>query len=183
MAEKTGIIVQMRDYKNESIVQKGAWILTIADENSCFVEVEDANQVLQYGNEVQVCFTNAEQQESSVDGMVASMSRMGVSASLQEEVSEVRVPKEEIENVLQGMFTGDWWNRYRYTVKAKVRAMDNVVLVPRSAVYDYGGGKTYVCVKDENGNAKMQSFVSGGNNDSYYWVVFGLTEGMEICLK
>ena len=81
------------------------------------------------------------------------------------------------------MFTGDWWNRYRYTVKAKVRAMDNVVLVPRSAVYDYGGGKTYVCVKDENGNAKMQSFVSGGNNDSYYWVVFGLTEGMEICLK
>ncbi|MBP5281487.1 MAG: HlyD family efflux transporter periplasmic adaptor subunit [Lachnospiraceae bacterium] len=186
VAEKTGIIISMQDFKAESIVQKGAWIMQIADENTCYVEVEDTNQILQYGNEVQVVYTVGDrnnQQERSVTGKVVSMSRMGVSADLQTDNTEVLLPKEEIANMLEGMTMWDFWNRYRYEVRAKTRNMDNVVIVPRTAVYDYGGGKTYVYVKDENGNAKAQAFVSGGHNDTYYWVIAGLTEGMEICLK
>ena len=183
VADKSGVIIRMQDYKNESIVQNGAWILEIADENCCYVEVEDTNQILQYGNEVEVTFMVDENKEESVTGKVVSMSRMGVSAALQTDNTEVLLPKDQLETILKGVFMGNWWNRYRYTVKAKTRNMDNVVVVPRAAVYDYGGGKTYVYVKDEDGNAKAQPFVSGGHNDTYYWVIAGLSEGTEVCLK
>ncbi len=183
LAEKTGVIIGRAEYKAESIVQKDAYIAAIADENYCYVEVEDPNQILQYGNQVEVAYVDGEEKEHSTYGTVVSMSRMGVSSDLQTDKTEVLLPKDEIATILQGVFSGAWWDRYRYTVKAKVRSMDNVVLVPKAAVYDYGGGMTYVYVKDENGNAKAQSFVSGGHNDSYYWVVQGLTEGMEVCLK
>ena len=108
------------------------------------------------------------------------MSKAGVGRELQKDTKKILLPEESVESVLQGAISGDWWNRYRYTVSANVRTMDNVIVVPRTAVYD-NGGKTYVYVKDADGSIKVRFFVSGGYNDRYYWVVEGLTEGMEIC--
>lgn len=183
VAEKTGVIRSLSRHEKEDILQNGYWLLEIADENTCYVELEDSNQTLQYGNLVNVSFMDATQTSRTITGEVVSMSNMGLSNALKSDYTEVLLPNEEIENVLQSIFSGMFWDEYRYTVTAKVRNMHGVLMVPRSAVYDYGGGKTYVYVKDENGNAKALSFVSGGSNDGYYWVVLGLTEGMEICLK
>ena len=44
-------------------------------------------------------------------------------------------------------------------------------------------GNTYVSVVKENGEIVAQRFVAGGYNANNYWVVEGLTEGMEICLE
>ena len=183
VAQKTGVILRISDsYVKESIVQKNAIIAVIADESSCYVQVEDANQMLQYGNTVTVEYQDAELKTQKVTCKVVTMSKVGVGRELQTDMKKILLPEESVEGVLQGALAGDWWNRYRYTVSAKVRTMDNVLIVPRTAVYD-NGGKTYVYVKDENGRIKAQFFVSGGYNDSYYWVVEGLTEGMEICSK
>ena len=183
VAQKTGVILRMDDsFVKESIVQKNATIAVIADESSCYVQVEDTNQMLQYGNLVTVEYQDAEQRAQKVTCKVVTMSKVGVGRELQTDMKKILLPEESVESVLQGALAGDWWNRYRYTVSAKVRTMDNVLIVPRTAVFD-NGGKTYVYVKDENGTIKAQFFVSGGYNDSYYWVVEGLTEGMEICSK
>ncbi len=182
VAPRTGVVLYMQKYENESIVQKGAFIAEIADEGNCYVKVEDESQNLQYGNEVSVEYMDAEQRTKSVRCKVVTMAKIGVSGQLQTNSKNLLLPQDAVEDVLQGAIAGEWWNRYRYTVNANVREMKNVVIVPRAYVYN-NGNKTYVYVKDENGNAKAQSFVAGGFNDTYYWVVEGLTEGMEICSK
>ena len=182
LAQRSGVILRLGDYEKESILQKDAHVVTIADEGSCYVLVEDSNQILQYGNIVTVEYQDAAGQTKQVECKVASMSKIGVSRDLQSDSKRVLLPEDVVEDVLQGALAGDWWDRYRYRVKMDARAMENVVMVPRSCVYD-NGGKTYVYVKDENGQVKAQCFVSGGYNESYYWVVEGLTEGMEICSK
>ena len=183
VAQKTGVILRMdNNLVKESIVQKNATIAVIADESSCYVQVEDANQMLQYGNMVTVEYADAEQKPQKITCKVVTMSKVGVGRELQTDTKKILLPEEAVEDVLQGALAGDWWDRFRYTVSAKTRTMDNVLIVPKAAVYD-NAGKTYVYIKDENGKVKAQFFVSGGYNDSYYWVVEGLTEGMEICSK
>ena len=75
-----------------------------------------------------------------------------------------------------------WWSRSAYTVTAEIRNMENVLLVPKGAVKEKDGA-TYVNVKLEDGSIESRSFIAGGSNNSYYWCVEGLTEGMEICLE
>ena len=64
----------------------------------------------------------------------------------------------------------------------QIRAMQGVLLVPKKAVKEKNGC-TYVKVKKENGEVYYQSFIAGGSDLSNYWVVEGLSEGMEICLE
>ena len=180
VAPRTGVILYLYRYETESIVRRDATVAVIADEGTCYIQVEDSSQMLQYGNYVTVKYKDAANQEKEVVCKVATMSRIGVSQGLQTDTKKILLPEDSVEDILQGALAGDWWDRYRYSVKGTVRTMDNVVVVPRSAVYDIGG-KTYVFVKDENGKTKMQYFVSGGYNDGYYWVVEGLTEGMVVC--
>ena len=59
--------------------------------------------------------------------------------------------------------------------------MNQVLLVPRAAVWEVGNQK-YVLVAGEEG-VVARSFIAGGYDASHYWVVDGLTEGMELCLK
>ncbi|MBR4731282.1 MAG: HlyD family efflux transporter periplasmic adaptor subunit [Lachnospiraceae bacterium] len=181
-ANVSGTIVELKDYKAEDVVQKGDRVARIADENTCYVIVEDQNQLLQYGNEVSVAYFDEQRQEHSVSGTVVTLSKMGVGQTLQSETAIVRVDKDHIREVLTVALAGEWWNRYRFTINAKLRNIDSVLLVPKQAVYEVGG-KTYVCIKDKDGKFKEQSFVAGGSNDAYYWVVEGLTEGMEVCLR
>lgn len=63
-----------------------------------------------------------------------------------------------------------------------VKTMDNVVLVPKAAV-TVKDEHTYVKVFEEDGSVISVSFLAGGSNGDYYWVIEGLTEGMTICLE
>lgn len=183
VADRSGVIVELREMKAEDIVQRDMVIARIADESTCYVVVDDNNQALQYGNQVEVLYQDENGAYQSAEGTVVSMSRLGVSASLQQDNARILLPQEKIGEMMQTPgFNDSPWSRFRYTVKATLRSMENVVVVPKRAVYDMGG-KTYVYVKSADGSVKLQSFVSGGYNDQYYWVVEGLTEGMEVCLK
>ena len=188
-AEKTGVIVfdesnwrWMGDFAKEQIIQPDAFLVMIAEESSCCMLVDDSNQVLQYGNKVKVTYTDAEQNKKTVDCMVGCMSKVGVSNSLRGDQTRVLLPSDSIEDIMQGMIAGDWWVAKRYTVDAELRVMNDVLLVPRGAVFDIAG-KTYVYVKDKDGEVTAQGFISGGFNENYYFVVQGLSEGMEVCLK
>lgn len=192
-AEKTGVIVMdednpwrawLGDFTKEQIIQQDAFLVEIADENTCCMIVEDPNQTLQYGNKVKVTYMDAEQKSKTVEGMVGSMSSLGVSNRLRGDQARILLPRDCIEDVLQGTWAGEWWvrNKERYTIDAELRVMKDVLLVPRGAVFDIAG-KTYVYVKDASGNVEAQSFISGGFNETYYFVVQGLSEGMEVCLK
>ncbi len=183
LAPRSGIVVSLTELDKETIINYETHLAEIADVSTCYVVLENTNQQLNYGNEVTITYTNNENQQKASQGVVANMSHAGISNALRSEYAYILLPEESIADMAVSNTNGnEWWNRYRYNVSAKIREMDNVLVVPRNAVWEVNGN-TYVYVKDEQGNMKAQSFVAGGFDSSNYWVIEGLSEGMEICLE
>ncbi|MBQ7774347.1 MAG: hypothetical protein IJ379_00345 [Lachnospiraceae bacterium] len=182
-AGRSGIVVDLAELEKETILYKEQHIAQIADAGTCYVVVEDTNHLLHYGNQVTITYTNNENQEKTSSGVVANVSAAGVSQDLQLDYAFILLPEDSIADMALSNTNGDnWWNRFRYNVTADIRQMDNVLVVPKKAVKEISGC-TYVYVKDEQGNVKACSFVAGGYDASNYWVIEGLSEGMELCLK
>lgn len=182
-ATSSGIIVGLGDYEREDILGYNSGMAVIADASTCYVVVEDENNQINYGNQVTITYTNQENQQMQSSGTVANLSPAGVSADLQTTNSYILLPEEAIADMAVINTNGnEWWNRYRYTVTATIREMDNVLVVPKKAVTEKNGC-TYVNVVDEQGNVTACSFVAGGYDASNYWVIEGLSEGMVICLE
>ena len=91
------------------------------------------------------------------------------------------IDKKDLPNVVMAR-TENWRDPRPYVINAVTREMDNVLVVPRSAVTETNG-VTYVNVMDEQGNVKACSFVAGGYDNTNYWIIEGLSEGMVVCLK
>ncbi len=182
-ATRSGIIVGLAEYEAETIVNYKGYIADIADEGNCYVVVENENQLLNYGDEVTISYTNNDGEKKTSDGMVATVANSGLSADLQSELSFILLPQESIADMSLINSNGDeWWNRYRYDIQADIRQMDNVLVVPKKAVVEISG-RTYVNVMDEDGNITPCSIVAGGYDSSNYWIIEGLSEGMIVCLK
>lgn len=182
-AQQSGIVIWMADLEKEDILQPDRYLVEIADENTCYVALEDEGNILSYGNEVKVTYRNREQEERETTGMVANLNHRAVSHSLQSQYAFILLPPDVIGDMSVGTEGwGGWWNRARFGVEAKVREMDNVLVVPRRAVREINGCP-YVNVVEADGSIVRRSFIAGGYDKSYYWVVEGLTEGMELCLE
>lgn len=180
-ADSAGIIVNMIDYDPEDILAEGAQLVEIANEDTCYIVLENKNQLLQYGGKVTVSYNDRSGEARTADGMVANLS--GVSRSLKTEYSYVLLSPEVIGDMAAASVQQNgWMTRNTFQVDALIREMDGILLVPRDAVWETRG-RTYVFVVEEDGSIVSRSFIAGGYNSSWYWVVDGLTEGMEICLK
>lgn len=182
-ATHSGIVIWMENFKKEDILKPECNIIEIADENTCYVAVENKGDVLAYGNQVKVTYSDLEDNEKETVGMVANVNRLSVSKALQSEYAYILLQPEVVSDMsvaTEGW--GGWWNRARFDVNAQLREMDNVLLVPRQAVRETEG-HCYVNVVEADGSIVRRSFIAGGFDKSYYWVAEGLTEGMELCLE
>lgn len=182
-ATKSGIAIWVSNHQEEDILFYNEELVEIADAGSCYVIVENANQLLNYGDDVTITYVDLEGQTKSTNSVVANLSKMGVSSALATDYSLLLIPEENAQNLAATQVgAGNWWSRTRFNAAATIREMDNVVLVPRKAVW-LVDGNTYVNVMDSDGKVYATSFVAGGFNDEYYWVIEGLTEGMNVCLE
>lgn len=182
-ATRSGMIVGMTEYEKETILYHDAYIADIADEESMYISVADENGLLNYGDVVNITYTTYMREEKSCKGMVATLAPAGVSRSLQTGSAMIKVPKEDLPDMMLAIADdGNWRNPQPYRVKTNIREMENVLVVPRGAVTEVNG-HTYVKVMDEQGNVKVCSFVAGGYDSTNYWIVEGLSEGMIVCLK
>lgn len=183
VADHDGTIVQRASLKKEDIIREGSMVAVIAEPETCYVLVNNPGQLLHYGNEVTVSYQNRDGQECEVTGRVTNLSEEGVSSRLKLDYSYVLVPPEAVSEMaaLTQTFSG-YTVRASFQVEAKANEMKDVLLVPRSAVQIWQG-QTYVVYVSESGELIAQSFVAGGYDTNYYWVVEGLTEGMEVCSK
>ena len=182
-ATRDGIAIWVSNHGKEDIIRYNENLIEMADSGSCYIIVENTNQLLNYGNEVTVSYTTLEGQTLTTPATVANLSKMGVSNALATDYSLLLLPKEVAQKVAATQ-TGanNWWSRTRFGTQATIRVMENVVLVPKKAVW-MAGGNTYVNVMTEEGKVVATGFVAGGFNDQYYWVIEGLTEGMNVCLE
>ena len=116
-------------------------------------------------------------------GRVVTVNQMSLSSELAIGYALVAIEPEDLESMVMsgsGKKNDSGWYRTRFTVETTVRAMENVVLVPKTAVKEVNGS-CYVRVKSKEG-VSYRSFIPGGADLANYWVAEGLTEGMEICL-
>lgn len=182
-SDRTGVVIWATGHGEEDILYRSENLIQVADEDTCYVILENTNQLLNYGNEVSISYEDRQGTTKTASGTVASIAQAGVSSAINAEFSMILLPPEVISDMAvatQGY--GGWWNRNRYTVKATIREMENVLVVPKSAVTEIAGN-TYVNVVDENGNVTAKSFIAGGYDSMNYWVIEGLSEGMNVCLK
>lgn len=64
-------------------------------------------------------------------------------------------------------------------LKTNLKTVENVILVPRKAV-TVENDEYFVTVLKEDGSLLKTEFLPGGSNVDNYWVLDGLTEGMQI---
>ena len=76
----------------------------------------------------------------------------------------------------------DFFKQPQFNIKTEIRTVSDVLLVPKKAVTVLNG-KTYVYVKHDDVTITTQNFIAGGSNETDYWVLEGLEEGMTICLE
>jgi len=178
-----GIVTGMASYDQEELIQKKASLFVVSDDKLSYIAIEDENGVLAYGNEAEIEYTGSDGQQHVSVGRVVTLNKMAVSKNLVTGVALISVPVEDIGELAGSSQDEDgWWNRTWYDVSVDIRRMNNVLLVPKKAVIEKNG-VTYVRVLQEGGEARLQSFIAGGSDSTNYWVVEGLTEGMEICLE
>lgn len=180
-ADFDGIITEITEKKAGELLNTGYVIGRLADAQSCFVMVEDENGKLAYGSKVTVSYKDDSGQEKTVESMVATVNPLMLDKGLQSGYAVVKLPLEvasEIAGSRQN--TQGWWSISRVGVKAELRVVNDVLLVPKRAVKDVSGS-TYVTVVEDNGARRTVAFVPGGSDSENYWVITGLSEGMRIC--
>lgn len=189
-APRGGIITDIYEsytiyFKEGDILSRDERLFELADERTGYVYVEDPNGQLTYGNVATVTFTDLDGNKNEITADVVSLNRMSLSSWLlsDPDIALLRISPEDIGAIAGSRESWNgYWSRSSFQVKATVRSMENVLLVPRSAVTERLG-RTYVKVRLESGEIQYRSFIAGGSDTTNYWVIEGLTEGMEICLK
>ncbi len=182
-ASSTGVITDLFRYQAGDIISYNTMIAKIADESSCFIIANDQDGKLSYGNTVAVMYEDRNGDLTLVNGTVVTANAMSLSSSLNIGAALISLSGEDIEALLKKTNTASSvgiWDRAVFSIAANLRTMDDVLIVPRAAVTEYGGS-TYVTVRQEDGTLKSVAFISGGSDTNGYWVAEGLTEGMTIC--
>lgn len=181
-APQSGIVTQLADHKEKDELRKEEVLGQIADANNCYVVVEGSD-MLYYGNQVTVYYQDREGQEKEVEGKVVNLSGDGVGNALRTSYALIQIPPDVAGEMTASAMQGDFWNRQGlFRVVTEARKMENVILVPRKAV------KTiqlvpYVQTADPDGGIVARTFLAGGSDRDYYWIVDGLSEGEELCLE
>ena len=176
-----GVITEINNAEAGEIWAYNSSIGRLADDQSCFVMVEDADGKLTYGTTVEISYQDESGAQKSVECQVATVNLKLLDKSLQSGQAVVKLPLEVAAEIAGSSRNNEgWWSLSRVNVKAQLRNVDNVLLVPKKAVKEVNR-TTYVTVVEDNGARRQQAFVAGGADSDNYWVVTGLTEGTKIC--
>ena len=173
-----GIIISLNQYFQNGRLTYGTEVAQIADASCCFIMAENGNQQLTLGTEVTIAYKTAQNNDAEIIGEVVSMIEMGVSRPLSSDYAFVKIDEDDIADLAGGIINS--WGSCE--IKADIREMKNVIVIPKAAVTELNG-TSYVNVVNADGSITTQSILAGGYNNENYWVAAGLTEGMELCLK
>lgn len=180
-APSSGIITEVLDAEAGDLLGADDAVARLSDESSSFVIVDDQDGKLSLGNKVNVTYNDAEGNKAVAEGEVVTANAMTLSKNFKAGFALVKLPAEVVAAISgTNQDSSGWWNITWLEIDATLRSMDNVILIPKSAVTEVKGS-TYVTVRDDNGALRMVSFIAGGSDLENYWVAEGLEEGMTIC--
>ena len=185
VADRAGIILDPPHYSTGDILKTNAVIAEVAEVkgDEFYLVIPEAGSAVKYGEEgIIVSYLGSDIAMHETTAKTLSLPAGYLSESLASGYALAALPYESAADML-ALYASVSGTGYReeVIVKVPIQPIDNVVLVPSSAVKVIAG-QTYVFVVEENGDIVARSFISAGNGYGYYWVIDGLTEGMEICL-
>lgn len=175
-----GVVRNLESVKPGDILAPDSNIIEIANDSTSYIIVQDDKNQLNYGNDAQITVSSMSG-PVTMGGKVVTVNKMCLTKELTNDYSLIAVPQEEM-GQLEGsvLTTTGRWDRNAYKVNVKVRSEKNVLIVPKAAVTTKDKS-TYVNVINSDGTVERKSFIPGGSDNNYYWVVDGLTEGMTVC--
>ncbi len=177
-----GLVTDLTSRKAGDMLDNGEKLVQVSRGDSCFIVVEDKGGMLSYGDTATVTARTSNGLNAEAEGHVVSLNPFGLTKGLRSGYAIIKVSQEDMNAMTDGGSTlhNGYWARSRFSVDTEARAVRDVVLVPRSAVYR-AGDNTYVVVPDGDGH-KLVRFIAGGSDNDNYWVAYGdLEEGMTIC--
>lgn len=179
-----GIIVWLADVKANGEIGPNSVVASVADESKSYITVRDEKKLLVLGNTVKISYTTQDFKTGEAEGTVVTANEMGMSPRLVTDNTYIQLPK-EVTDQLSSVAAVDpmgFLMRATYKVTAQSRKMDNVLVIPKSAVWSTEGNY-YVYVREADGTVRPQSFIAGGYDTTSFWVLEGLEEGMNLCLE
>lgn len=182
-APKAGMVYNPPLYQEGAVLSPDNYVAQMVDTtgDDFYLVIPDAGSAARYGEEdVAVSYMGSDGLKHETYAKIVSLPYEYLSDNLATSYALATIPREAAEDMLE---LDSMLNRYRGTVTMSipVQPIKDVLLVPDSAVKKTFG-QTYVYVVEENGDIVARSFIAAGSGYGYYWVIDGLTEGMEICL-
>jgi len=196
-----GIVMDLGELKPGDLLDYNQEIMEICGMDQCFIRVKNEAGTLNYNNTVNIKFTGG-QETYEIEGTVVTAKQSMLSPALQGSYTLIAADTEAIEGMIKAASKqvegyeaeGDnygnggsreggrsAWSRSVFKIDGYVTKARDVLLVPKSAVSEVKGD--YFVKVVENGEAEYVSVLIGGSDDKNYWIIDGLTEGMEICSK
>ena len=93
-AEYNGVITEITDKKAGELLDYNTSIGRLADEQSCFVMVEDSDGKLTYGSDIKISYQDNDGNQKSVDCKVSTINQLMLDKSLQSGYAIVKLPIE-----------------------------------------------------------------------------------------
>lgn len=167
----SGKITSLATLIGGEVLDQGFLLAVISSEEDFLLKVNNETGVLRYGQQLQV--RNAsDSQAKYFRGIVVSPSVQAVTGSLKESDAYIKIIDAEFADFI-GM---------HFLISGYTKEIKNVLLVEERAVV-LEDGKTFVYIQNEDKSITKVGFTAGGNNKSYYWVLDGLQENMEIIIQ
>ena len=184
LANADGIVIWRSEKRTGDSLYYNENLMYIASPDTCYLRVSNTNQVLNYGNEMQIEYRDKDGNKVAVPGKVITVTTDAMNGKMHSDQAYIKLP-DEILARLEEMGKSpeiSYFERTSYDVTGNPRKVSGVVLVPSKAVF-VKSGQTYVYVMDDYGRVTAKSFIAGGHDVNNYWVIEGIEEGMTICLE
>lgn len=168
--DTAGYIYLDRRYPAGTQLKEGDVICKIIRPDTAYQSTESAPDQFCYGMTEEIAFQSGSEEYRVVSGGSRALyGNLDQGLTVFRRVSEGEVDREQLTN-------------YAHAATMKeglLKKVENVILVPCDAVTEEDG-KYYVTVLLEDGTLLKTQFLPGGGNTEEYWVLDGLTEGMQI---
>ena len=179
-ATVSGVVTSIAKYKEGDTIANGASLVLLSNESRSCISVSDKGSRFSFGQEVEVSYTDSQGITQIVPGKVLTLPPLS-GETLMDKTALIGVSDEAMKQMKGSTQVGGGrWQTVSYKVSATYKHMEQVLLVPKDSVAVIEG-QTYVKMKMEDGEVIYLEFLAGGFDLSNYWVIDGLTEGMEIC--
>ena len=173
VAPISGYVWELEDIVGGDVLKQDTSLGKIIMLDCIYLKVKEASDMLSYGKQVDIIVKTGGKIQTFT-GEVISLSDMNLLKSMQTEAAYIKVNVDPASILGVGMIN-------LINVTTKTRTMNDVLLVEKDAV-TVDNDITYVTALLPDGSLVKKGFISGGNNNTYYWVLSGLEEGTKIVM-